>query len=87
MDAGNLFYFGVYADDILARHTDKRIKKVKAALSKKFDIKDKGKLHYFLGMNVIQNEEQVCLDCALRYVAHIILLLSINCMRRFYGNH
>lgn len=63
MDAGgDLFYFGVYADDILARRTDKRIKKVKAALSKKFDIKDKGKLHYFLRMNVIQNEEQVCLD-------------------------
>ena len=60
MDAGgDVFYIGVYVDDIiLARHTDKWIKEVKVALSQKFNIKDMGKLHYFLGMTVVQDEEQ-----------------------------
>ena len=61
MDAGgDVFYIGVYVDDIiLAGQTQRedRIKKVKAALSRKFDIKDMGKLHYFLGMTVVQDEQ------------------------------
>ena len=60
MDAGgDVFYIGVYVDDIiLAGRTDKWIKEVKGALSQKFNIKDMGKLHYFLGMTVVQDEEQ-----------------------------
>ena len=47
---GDLFFIGVYVDDIiLAGCSDKRIKEVKDALAHKFDIKDMGKLHYFLG--------------------------------------
>ena len=46
-----------YVDDIiLAGRNDFRIKEVKDALSRKFDIKDMGKLHYFLGMTVVQDE-------------------------------
>jgi len=38
---GDVFYIGVYADDIiLAAQSDKQIKRVKDALSHKFDIKD-----------------------------------------------
>lgn len=33
------------------------MKHVKQALAKRFDIKDMGKLHYFLGMKVVQNDE------------------------------
>ena len=56
---GDVFYIGVYVDDIvLAGRTDNRIKEVKTALSRKFDIKDMGKLHHFLGMTVVQDEEQ-----------------------------
>ena len=55
---GEMFIIGVYVDDIvLARKSNKRIEEVKKALAKQFDIKDMGKLHYFVGMKVIQNEE------------------------------
>ena len=59
MDAGGeVFYIGIYVDDIIrAGKSDKKIKEVKEALEKKFDIKDMGKLHYFLGMKVLQNEK------------------------------
>ena len=59
MDAGGeVFSIGIYVDDILlAGKSDKKIKEVKEALEKKFDIKDMGKLHYFLGMKVLQNEK------------------------------
>ena len=57
MDAGGeVFYIGIYVDDIiLAGKSDKKIKEVKEALERKFDIKDMGKLHYFLGMKVLRN--------------------------------
>ena len=48
------FYIGVYVDDmILARKDKNRMKKVKEELSSKFDIKDLGKLSYFLGMSIV----------------------------------
>ena len=48
---GDTFFIGVYVDDIvLAGRTLERITEVKETLSQKFDIKDMGKLHYFLGM-------------------------------------
>lgn len=55
MDAsGDVFFIGVYVDDIvLAGRSDERIKD---AIAKRFEIKDMGQLHYFLGMTVIQNE-------------------------------
>ena len=57
--SGDLFYIGVYVDDIiLAGRSDDRIKEVKDALSQKFNIKDMGKLHYFLGVSVVQDEAQ-----------------------------
>ena len=50
---------GVYVDDIvLAGKIKKRIQEVKKQLSKTFDIKDLGKLRYFLGISVEQQEEQ-----------------------------
>ena len=56
-EGGEIFYLGVYVDNIiLAGCSEDRIKKVKAALSQKFEIKDMGKLHHFLGMSVVQDE-------------------------------
>ena len=55
---GGVFIIGVYVDDIiLAAETEKRLNDVKLVLAKHFDIKDMGKLHYFLGMKVVQNNE------------------------------
>ena len=55
---GEMFLIGVYVDDIiLAGKNDKKINEVKRALGAKFNIKDMGKLHYFLGMNILQDEK------------------------------
>ena len=40
-----------------AGKTDRQLQDVKSALCKKFEIKDMGRLHYFLGMSVVQDEE------------------------------
>ena len=56
---GDIFLIGVYVDDIvLAGKTDREIGEVKTALSASFDIKDLGKLHHFLGMNILHEDEK-----------------------------
>lgn len=48
---------GVYVDDIVVAYkSGERLKEFKQGLCKKFDVKDLGRLHYFLGMKVIQDE-------------------------------
>ena len=55
---GDIMYIGVYVDDIiLAGRTVKQLEEIKRDLSQEFDIKDLGKLRYFLGMKVVQDEE------------------------------
>ena len=50
------FYIGVYVDDIvLAEKSEARIQEVKRMLASQFDIKDLGKLNYFLGISVVQD--------------------------------
>lgn len=52
---GEMFIVGVYVDDILlACGREERIKYVKKSLAERFEVKDLGRLHYFLGMKVIQ---------------------------------
>ena len=53
------FYIGVYVDDmILAGKDEAKMKNVKEELSSKFDIKDLGKLSYFLCVSIVQNQEE-----------------------------
>ena len=53
---GEMFLIAVYVDDILlAGRSDERLTTVKQALSRKFQVKDMGKLHHFLGINVVQD--------------------------------
>ena len=55
---GEAFFIGVYVNDIiLAGKSEGRMKEVKEALAKKFDIKDMGESHYFLGMKILQEEK------------------------------
>ena len=55
--SGELFLLGVYVDDIvMASKNQARLKEVKKSLAKRFDIKDLGKLHHFLGIKIIQDE-------------------------------
>lgn len=48
----------VHVDDlVLAAKSDKRIADVKKALGEKFEVKDMGELHHFLGTKVLQNKQ------------------------------
>ena len=50
---------GVYVDDfVIAAKDQKKINQVKTALSQKFDVKDLGELHDFLGVKVVQDHEK-----------------------------
>ena len=50
--------FWLCMDDILlAGRSQRKIAQVKAALGKRFQVKDMGELHYFLGVSVKQNSE------------------------------
>ena len=54
---GEVVYLGVYVDDIIvAAQSDKKLAEVKKELASRFDIKDLGKLHHFLGMKIVQDE-------------------------------
>ena len=53
------FYIGVYVDDmVMAGKDEASLQKVKDELGTKFEIKDLGKLKYFLGMTIVQNQEE-----------------------------
>ena len=53
-----LFIIAIYVDDIvLAAKSEKKIAQVKCDLAKRFQLKDMGELHCFLGVHVKQNSE------------------------------
>ena len=53
-----LFVLAVYVDDILmAGKSAKKMTQVKGALARRFQVKDLGELHYFLGVSVKQSSE------------------------------
>lgn len=54
---GEVAVVGVYVDDIVvACRSEARLKEFKQDLCRKFDVKDLGELHHFLGMKVAQDE-------------------------------
>ncbi len=58
ISSGLEFLVAVYVDDIiLGGNNGIRIKEVKKELSKKFEMKDLGKLHHFLGVAVNQDQK------------------------------
>ena len=53
---GEMFFIAVYVDDIiLAGKSDKKIKAVKEMLASRFEVKDMGLLHYFVGVKIVQD--------------------------------
>ena len=47
---------GVYVDDIIiAGKNEKQVKVFKTSVGERFDVKDLGRLHYFLGMKIVQS--------------------------------
>ena len=54
---GEMAVIGVYVDDIVvACKSEKQMEKVKQALCRKFEVKDLGELHHFLGLKVVQDK-------------------------------
>ena len=54
-----LSIIGVYVDNfVVTGESSGRIEQVKTALAHKFDVKDLSELHYFLGVQVIQDHER-----------------------------
>ena len=48
---------GVYVDDIvIACGSEEQLKKFKSSICKRFNVKDLGKLHHFLGMKIVQDD-------------------------------
>ena len=55
-----LFILAVYVDDILlAGKSQQELAQVKADLGKRFQLKDMGELHYFLGVSVRQRSNEI----------------------------
>ena len=55
-DLAGIFILAIYVDDIiLAGENTEVIDDIKKRISEKFDVKDMGKLHHFLGVKIIQN--------------------------------
>lgn len=75
-------YLAVYVDDlVIAAKEETLIKGIKDQLSKFFDMKDMGPLHHFLGMKVLQDEEnkEVCIGQE-RYINDILRTYGMeNC--------
>ena len=47
----------VYVDDIvIACGSEEQLKKFKSSIYKRFNVKDLGKLHHFLGMKFVQDD-------------------------------
>jgi len=82
---GDIFIICEYVDDIvLAGKIDRVIIEVKTALSASFDIIDLGKLHHFLGMNILHDDEKgeiwigtpIYTESLLKYMAWKVLNLQ-----------
>ena len=59
-ELNGLFIFAVYVDDILlAEKSQQKIAQVKADLRKRFQLKNMGEIHYFLGVSVMQRPEEI----------------------------
>ncbi len=51
-------------DIVITAETSTRLEEVKRGLAQKFDIKDMGKLHHFLGMKIDRSQQciRTCVD-------------------------
>jgi len=60
--AGTICIVAIYVDDLIVMtKTVEELRQIKEGLASYFQMKDVGKLHYCLGINIEQNEEKKCL--------------------------
>ena len=59
-ESGKISILIVYVDDIILTNDDvEEVAKLKAHLAKEFDIKDLGRLRYFLGIEVVRSNKDI----------------------------
>ena len=56
---GKLLIIVLYVDDLILTGDDKLIKSCKEDLAREFEMKDLGLMHYFLGMEIWQGDEDI----------------------------
>jgi len=69
------FFIVVYVDDlILVCNDQNKLLQIKEELSKKFEMKDLGELHFFLGIEVERNRDEQLILCInqIKYVKEIL---------------
>jgi hypothetical protein len=69
------FFSVVYVDDlILVCNDQNKLLQIKEELSQKFEMKDLGELHFFLGIEVERNRDERLILCInqIKYVKEIL---------------
>ena len=69
---------GVYVDDIILAGNESSIQRVKAALASAFDIKDLGKLNYFLGIKIERNSNNSIWIGQPAYIENLLVTLGMQ---------
>ncbi|CAJ2672444.1 unnamed protein product [Trifolium pratense] len=71
-ETGNILIVSLYVDDLIfTGNDDNMFKEFKKSMEKEFNMSDLGKMHYFLGVEVIQNEEGIYI-CQRKYVTDLL---------------
>jgi hypothetical protein len=71
-ETGNILIVSLYVDDLIFTGNDENMfKEFKKSMEKEFNMSDLGKMHYFLGVEVIQNEEGIYI-CQRKYVKDLL---------------
>ncbi|RHN78204.1 putative RNA-directed DNA polymerase [Medicago truncatula] len=71
-ERGNILIVCFYVDDLIFTGNDENMfKEFKKSMEKEFNMSDLGKMHYFLGVEVIQNEEGIYI-CQRKYVTDLL---------------
>ncbi|RVW83943.1 Retrovirus-related Pol polyprotein from transposon RE1 [Vitis vinifera] len=71
-DNSQILIVALYVDDLIFTGNDeKMVEKFRNEMMKKYEMSDMGLLHYFLGIEVYQEEDGVFI-CQKRYVEHIL---------------
>jgi hypothetical protein len=71
-EQGHIVLISLYVDDlIITGNVEKLIDEIKEQLSKVFEMKDLGELHYYLGLEVWRNAGQTFV-CQSKYIREIL---------------
>jgi len=71
-EGGNILIISLYVDDLIFTGNDENMfEEFKKSMKKEFNMSDLGKMHYFLGVEVIQNEKGIYI-CQKKYVRDLL---------------